>query len=89
MEVEPEHTGPAGRFMDAHVVEDQRPPLGAVGEDVDGGVLPGDELAVEPDQSIDFGRLHGADCTGSRGLYRELAVSALSLLPSRRPVREL
>jgi hypothetical protein len=39
--------------MDAHVVEDERAPLEAVGEHVDRGVLPRHELPVDPDGAID------------------------------------
>ena len=39
--------------MDAHVVEDQGAPLQAVGQHVDRGLVPGNQLAIDPDQPVD------------------------------------
>ena len=49
---QPKHRGAAFRFADAQIVEGQRPPLQALGEHMNGGVLPSDELAVAPNGSL-------------------------------------
>src|SRR5262249_23592665 len=46
---QPEHRGPARRLVSADPLEDARAVVQRVREDVDLGVFPRDELAVEPD----------------------------------------
>ena len=67
VDVHPKDRGPPWGLAHAHVVEDEGAALHAVREHVHRGVLPGHELAVQPDPALDRGFLrHGP----SIALYR-------------------
>ena len=51
---QPEQGRSPRRRMDAHVVEDQGAALEAMGQEMDGRPLPGDELPIDPDFAIDL-----------------------------------
>ena len=53
MRLQPKHARPSGRVMHTHIVEDERPPLHAVRQHVDGRPLPRrTKRAVEPDLPV-------------------------------------
>ena len=57
---QPEDAGPLGRLVGAHALEHAEPVVQGVGQHVDLGVAPGDQLAVEPDEAVSIGKIRCA-----------------------------